>query len=122
MIKSHEYKFIADNLGIAQADGLFMLSGIINMSNDLSDNELSDIDVDKQILQRSLTDTYRIIVSSHVNISQEMQNLVKSIHDHILKHYDDVNLFLSDNNIKVTMDFADLSEACGYSIDAENIE
>lgn len=122
MIKSDEYKLITDNLGASQADGLFMLQEIISMGNNLDDNELSTVNLEKQILQRSITDTYRIIVGSHVNLSQELRTLVGSIQKHVLKHYSNVNIFLQDNNIKVTNDFADLSALCGYTIDLENIE
>lgn len=122
MIRSADYKFISDSLGLAKSDGFYMASALIDMRNDLRDNELSVVDLDKQYLDKAITDTYRIIVNSHLNINIEMRRLVSSLQNHVRRHYADVNDFLNEKNIKVSQDFADLSSLCGFEIDPENIE
>jgi hypothetical protein len=48
-------------------------------------------------------------------------NAVKSLQDHVKKHYGSVNSFLADNNIRVSPYFASLSSQAGHPISGSNI-
>ena len=122
MIGSNEYKFISDNLGQIQSEGNQTYSAIGAMREHLLDNELAFTNVDKQDLLRSIGDIYIVTLRTHVNITSEMRDAVVFLQRHVIEKSGGLDIFLQTNNILVTREFADLSEACGYTISEENIE
>lgn len=122
MIKPSEYKFISDNLGTAHAEAEAMYSAMGDMLNHLADNELSNVSVQKQILQEAITETYFIVYASHVQVTEPVKRMVTSLHQHIKREYASVDAFLQAKGIKVSAAFAELSALCGYEISAQNLE
>jgi hypothetical protein len=122
MITSQDYKFVSDQLGSAQFTGRGMYNSLGDMVRHLDANELSDNNLDKHLLRTAILDTYRIILQSHVFVTDEMARTVRALQNHVLKQYDSVDDFLATENIKVSSDFAVLSAVVGYEISFENIE
>jgi len=122
MISSNDYKFISNNLGNAQSQGRNILNSIQEMIIHLDTNNLSDSDSAKILLMGVIEDTYQVIVQDHVLINEQMSKMVQNLQKHIEHRYGTVDTFLEASNIRVSEDFAALSEACGYPISVDNVE
>lgn len=122
MISSEEYKFITDQLGEAQIEGEEIAYKINDAKTTLENNELSNDNFIKNSLISVFSNAYNVAVDNHENISPSMENMIVELQVHVLENYGSIDLFLSDNNKKVSPDFAVVSERLGYPIDPINVE
>jgi len=122
MISSADYQFIADRIGHAKANGPGMAFNLLSMRSHLRDNEVAASNEFKLWLTKIITDTYDVIVESHLRTPPILLNFVDILQTHVEKHYGSVDAFLSSNGVKVNQDFADLSDEAGFEIDLANIE
>ena len=121
MITAKEYKFIADEIGGARNDADEAVKLIIGMQKHLSDSEVIDTDIDKLGLTNAIEAVYFLVFNKYFNPKPTLNTFVQRLQSHVVNFHGPVNEFLKDNGIQVLQDFADLSEAVGFSIDIENI-
>jgi hypothetical protein len=122
MISASDYKTVSDSLGQAQVEGQGMYESMGDMMTHLDSNDVTETNVDKRELLKSIYNEYQFILLNHVYLNERMYQTVQALQNHIEKHYGPVNDFLSNTGTKVSQDFADLSEMCGFVIDPGNIE
>lgn len=117
-----DYKRISDLIDSAQLRGSEIVSHISNMEEDLSNSEVASDNVDKLRLSNTITRNQDTLRRRHEIKSREILNLVKNLQKYIVDNYNNVNTYLSSNNIKVLAMFAEISEEVGYPIESSNID
>ena len=122
MISENRYKIIADLINDAQARGSDIVSYFENMTDTLSNSEISESSIDRLRLEDQIDATSDLMNTCHEFYEKCMTDFVFVLQKYIDDNYSTVNDFLSDSNIQVKLVFAGISEAVGYPIDAANIE
>lgn len=123
MISTSDYKVVSDNIAFINNQEREIASITQNMSdtvNAVIDSTVYEQPIDAFIL--TANQFYNITVQDWVQ-SEDIYAIVKRLQEHVVAHYStDINLFLSDNSIKVKPTFADISSEVGFDIDPSNVE
>jgi broad specificity polyphosphatase/5'/3'-nucleotidase SurE len=122
MITPSEYKFISDSLGDARRDSKKTIEHLKSMRTHLNISEIPNETIDKIKLFNFIDSVYELTTQKYRDPNPSMTNFVNRLQTHIEHHYDSVDDFLKNNDIKVMQDFADLSFLVGFEIDEANIE
>lgn len=122
MITPTRYKTLSDYISDAQIAGEKAITKLNTMFSDLSLSEVPDTNQYKDRLKISINYTIGELQKKHNVYSGKLRTFVSYLQTHVINNYGDLNQFLSDNNIQVTIKFADISNESGYPIDANNIE
>jgi len=123
MITFENYKTLTDCLGSIYVYGSDCLAEI-TATNNLIDNLQEDNSrtYDYADLQSAINRTDQIIQNKHVMPSKSLLTVVRKLQINILNSYASIDVFLSTGSIKVSINFASLSEYAGFSISSGNID
>ena len=91
------------------------------MAEHLSDNEISNANLDKQNFYNTIINTRDRFNNKYCLPSVEILNFVRKFQDYNYESNGDINEYLYENGIQVGTYFAALSEQVGYPINEENI-
>jgi len=122
MIGTYNYRLTAETIAEAQDMGSDALSGLLCMRSELLGADVNQYNRFRRHLVNSIDATYNMIAIKHVNLSRPIQKFVRTLQEHVLRHYGSdfgyttIDEFLIDQYIQVPQTFADISSFLGYPI------
>lgn len=129
MIQPEFYKSISDNINDMQKtlqDHEVISFGLIENINLLSEIygfSESSLELDIDFLNELSSSMSLINDNSNTfESSKYINDFMRSLQNHILKYFTNIDSYLSHYNIKVKVYFANLSSSLGYTISSSNIE
>ena len=122
MAFSDFYKTVSDLVGNMHEKGPIMTAYLSNAANNLDNSEVPDTDIIKANFYKTINAQSEIISTKHIFPNYEFSNFIKALQQYVENISGSVDSFLSDNNILVSVSFAEASEQVGYPIDITNIE
>ena len=122
MITAEFYQTVSDLIDSSQLRGEDIVFYIDKMAVDLDNSEIGVDDKDREILDSQILITSDVMEKRHNTYTTQVLNFVFVLQQYIDNNYPLINNFLSDNDIKVKVVFADISLTVGYLIDPSNIE
>ena len=118
---SENYKDMTDSINDAQERGSLITSFVDQMRTELNNSEIPSTDTNKEKLESNIIVTSNRLSEENVIYTPKMLEFVRVLQKYITDEYGSVDVFLSNNKIKVKSTFADISEDTGYSILPSNI-
>ncbi len=122
MITAEFYQTVSNLIDSSQLRGEDIVFYIDKMAVDLNNSEILPDDKDREILDSQILITSDVMEKRHNTYTNQMLNFVFVLQQYVDNNYPLINNFLSDNDIKVKVVFADISLTVGYLIDPSNIE
>ena len=122
MITAEFYQTVSNPIDSSQLRGEDIVFYIDKMAVDLNNSEILPDDKDREILDSQILITSDVMEKRHNTYTNQMLNFVFVLQQYVDNNYPLINNFLSDNDIKVKVVFADISLTVGYLIDPSNIE
>jgi hypothetical protein len=140
MLTPEQYKLLTDQISaiynaeytikIELGSGATLLNGVsefvslINADVSFYTAEyyvVANMEKDSSPINNMNKELYEIEAQHVLYDNRSLTDLVLALQSHIINNYGDVNTFLSENNEKVTSEFASLSSRVGIPIDSSNI-
>ena len=95
------YKTMTDYINDAQGRGENIVYYIDKMRTDLNNSEIFSEDLNKEKLENQIISTSNLLTLRHNSYTIQMLNFVRLLQKHITDEYSSVDIFLSNNGIKV---------------------
>ena len=115
------YKTITDLINDEQLRGLDIVSFVDNMVTNLNNSEILFEDIYRQRLEAQIISTANNLSGRNVSYTPQLVKFVTDLQKFMTNKYGSVDIYLSDNKIKVKSTFAEISEAVGYPILPTNV-
>lgn len=118
MISPKDYRTLTDLMAEAQEMGRDAMNSLLDVRATLGEMNINPDDQKRNQLDAFLSSNYSLIFFKHLPVQRPMLDAVISLQTHILGQYkkNTIDEFLKDNNLEVSLTFAQMSDIAGFPV------